>query len=107
MPPTKKHKKAKHDIPSNVEMMDTADIKYLFPPNAIPWKSRGDSGWHCQVRGWPSSINRSARKYGDESAVKIVISLSWWQHSVLTPGFAYADAPVGGLLLEEALQPFL
>ena len=93
-------------IPLDVGQMDTKLVKPLFPPNSVPWKSRGDAAWHCQVSGWPHSINRSARKYGDDMAILIVLSLAWWQHSILN-GTPYVDAGVEGLIDEVELEKFL
>ena len=97
----KKAKVRKKKLP-NLEQAETSTVKALCPPGAVAWKSRGDSGWHIQVKNWVSSINRSVRKYGDAQAILVCLSVAWWQHSVLH-GTSYEDAPHEGLLSEEWL----
>ena len=97
-PAAKKAKKAKLVIPENMEAMaDQKDVKKFFPQDTKVWKSRSSSAWNIQVKGWPGEKSRSVKKWGHTKALKLLISESWYQWSVLT-GKQYTDAPIENLV---------
>jgi len=91
-------------IADNFEMAEQRVIKIFMPPQSCLWKSRGTQDWKAQVKDWPHEISRRCSKYGEDRAVRLVISEAWYQYLTLR-GEDYGSAGVEGLVgLDEVLR---
>ena len=94
----KKPKVARITILEDMEAMhEQKDVKKYFPKDTLVWKSRGSTTWYARVKGWPQEKSRSVRKWGQTRALHLLISMAWYQYSVLN-GKKYSDMPVDNLV---------
>jgi hypothetical protein len=94
----------KKALPKELDMAEQHTVKQFMPGFSKVWKSRGTGDWKAQVEGWPSEISRRCCKYGEDRAIRLVVSEAWYQHGLLR-GQDYADAAISNLLaLDELLS---
>ena len=96
--PAKKPKTGVVKVPKEgLELLPQKALKRFFPPKCCLWKIRSSGTWNIRKDGWPCSASRSTRYHGEATAIKLLVSLAWYQHGILT-GVEYEKLPVQGLL---------
>ena len=85
-------------LPAVMSMMDQKEAKTWMPPHkeARLWKSRTSGCWNSVVPPY-GACSRSVSKYGENEALKIVLSSAWHDYC-LVEGIPPKSCPMGGLL---------